>query len=407
MFGRTRARDRSRKPHAVNGTGSLLAVFEFTTLTAGALTSVPGLVFARASVATVQTGTSTLVTSGISADVARAGKRLDADKVGLVIEEARTNSLHHSRTFTTGSGWNAGSGTFTGGVAVTAPDGAGTASRQQTSVGQFGRVWTGTMPSGARVQSIWVRRHTGASGQHQWYAYDGTTVTSQLASIPAGWSRLSIAITAAGTGGQVEVQSSQDLTASGGGNPGALDNDLDLVQCEAGAFPTEAIVTSGAATATRAGERLYHPAGTHLIDEGRVTFTVRLRPKGSSAQYSADMYLWKIDASNHARVDAATGAIIVTVGGVAYTTAAAMTWAANDTVDIFLAAGGGTDATAAKYRVNNGSATTLSTGSPDTQAALVASSTLDLLCNGTSNQFTAWVESIAFYKYGETPTWAQ
>jgi hypothetical protein len=83
-----------------------------------------------------------------------------------------------------------------------------------------------------------------------------------------------------------------------------------------------------------------------------------------------------------------------------------MSWSTGDLVELWVAAGGGT-ACDVKYRVNGGAVTTLSTGSPTAFGAITVAGALDLLCNGTSNQFTAWVRRIRTFRSDSAPSWAR
>ena len=107
--------------------GPILWSADFTALPAGAAPTLPAsLVLRRASAATVQTGTSTVVTQGIGPDIARIGRPTDADPLGMIIEEGRTNLIADGRDLGTAR-WQAGSAaTVTLNVSI-GPDGANSA----------------------------------------------------------------------------------------------------------------------------------------------------------------------------------------------------------------------------------------------------------------------------------------
>jgi hypothetical protein len=402
LVGRTRARDRSRGK-AVGLPP--LAVLDFTALTAGALASLPGLSFERASSATVQTGTSTLVTAGIGSNVARAGRLLDAHNVGWLLEEARTNLVHDCRALDAAS-WSAGTGTLTVSYA-NGPDGSAlSADRFVTTSGGFSPIRALGSQTATIAASAWLR-HPTASGQYQLAQFiNASTGAVATGTADTTWRRVACTRAWVAQSPVFVPSDGENLTGIAGGlAAGIRDMVVDLSQCEVGGFASSAIVTSGG-TATRAGERGYRATGADYVDNGRVTMVSRSRPLGSSSQYANDMYLWRTAADTHARVSASTGAVIVTVGGSAYTTPVAMTWAALDLVEIVVAAGGGVLPTLVKYRVNNGSWTTLSTGTPPTQAAIAAAGALDVMSNGTAGQFSAVHERAEFHRAGVLPAWA-
>ena len=79
------------------------------------------------------------------------------------------------------------------------------------------------------------------------------------------------------------------------------------VQSEEAAFATEYIPNDinppTAGTATRAGERIYTLTTSDWLHSSRLGLYVKLQPKGSSSQYTANMRLWTIDASNYCEID--------------------------------------------------------------------------------------------------------
>jgi len=111
------------------------------------------------------------------------------------------------------------------------------------------------------------------------------------------------------------------------------------------------------------------------------------------------------DATTYAKMDHATGKVIVSVAGTSYTTAAAASWSAGDSVDFWVAFGDGVQATDVQYRVNGGAGAVLSTGSPPTHAAHTPAGAWDLCCNNLSNQFDAHITAINAYRSGTKPAW--
>jgi hypothetical protein len=73
-------------------------------------------------------------------------------------------------------------------------------------------------------------------------------------------------------------------------------------------------------------------------------------------------------------------------------------------LEIFVVAGGSL-ATVVKYRVNGGAATVPAiTGSA--LGNFAPAGALDILCDGTAKQWSAWLYNVAFYRSGRSPSWA-
>lgn len=366
----------------------VMPVFNFGALTPGAVTLPAGLTFARASIATVQTGTSTVITTGIGNNVARVGRRLTGDTPGLVIERTATNAIADSRNTTVAS-WQPGSVADVRPGAAPSPDGSTTQnSSTTTGAAQFSRYVQFAATTGvAVVLSMWSLSTSGASITGTWQV--GTP--NQTYSATSAWVR---AVGLYTTAGSAYFLAPCNTTAQ------AITHDMH--QHELGLIATEFITTSGGA-ATRQGEQLTcsydlrASAGLEL----RLEFVVR--PKGSSTQYPALMTLWFQDASNNIRINNTTGAVNILIGGVTYTTATAASWAAADTVSFWVVIGNGVPCVV-KYRIGAGSAVTLSTGSP-TSFASVPAPPYDLLSSGTNLQFTTYAVTIMPYGTGLQPAW--
>jgi hypothetical protein len=379
---------------------TVIKAFDFTALSAGACTLPSGLSFSRASSGySVQTGTTTVATSGgfTSNDAPRCGRRLDADPIGAVIEESRTNQIQRSADI-----WNAYWTSFGGATnagTMTAPDGTsgGAGIISDATSGAYGmRYVTINMSGITHITSSWSRY---VSGSVAAMSTNDSPFPIGYGTTSGAWERFSPGSVLGGGGSQL-------VCLGGGGNPLNIANTGVAafwgMQLEAGAWMSELIPTSGA-TATRAGERLYLASAVSYVASGRLGFEVSLRPKASPANYAGAIRLWT-RSTDYAEISTA-GALTISIGGSTNTTAAAsFAWTAYDTVQIFIGAGG-SSASVVSYRVNGGSVvhptvTGSALGSVSTGGAL------DLLCSSTSSQFSAWVTRLAFWKGAAKPSWA-
>lgn len=368
----------------------------------GAIILPAGYTLTRASANdTVQSSASTVI-SGLPANTPRGGN--NGVQAGLVIEESRTNLLINSRNLAGGS-W-----IFPGGSAgfANGPDGAiNTATRVQTPSLGAGSYQMVSVMVATYTQSRWAQNGPAGVGWEDVIGYpDGTTPAMGAAITPSAWFKAA-RISANALGGflaNIIYGDGRDWSAFGGTTAGARDTVYDLVQFELGAFATEAIVTAGV-TVTRAGDHLSFTSGSFWVSHGRISAWFQVQPKGSSTEYSANMYLYYIDVNNYVYVSFATGAIVCAVGGVTYTTPVAMTWAAGDTLDIYVASGGGLSCLV-EYRVNGGGAILLSTGVPASLGTLAPAGSIDVLNAAGADQFTAWVpQTPTIYASGQGPTW--
>jgi hypothetical protein len=389
----------------------ILASWDFTVLPAGEQASMPtGLTFTRASGGyTVRTGSSTVVQGLTASDRARVGRTSDAHNLALILEHASTNRIIRPNEPSTAiPPWiTAGTSGMTWTTGQSDPAGGTEAWRIQNTTGticHYQNTTSAFSTGQALTASLWVREGS-AGGLFQLRLNQGGGLVAVGGSAGSVWRRVRATFVAiANAVGQLVPSSGQVLTANGGIAAGARDAICWNPQVELGRIATEHITTTTAAV-TREAEHMHADDGAALSSGGRVSMAVRLRPKGAPTDYLANPRLWTLDASNYCEVNATTGAVVVVIGGAAYTTASAATWAADDLVDLWVEAGGGTSNTVVKYRVNEGAAATLGT-SASPQGSVTPAGPLDLCCNSTANQFTSRIETIAFYRSGQAPAWA-
>ena len=365
-----RSRGRFRPPSR----SGALPSYDFSTLTAGAASLPAGLVLTRASAnGSVQIGTSQVAT-GIAADVARAGRRLDADPIGLVIEEARTNLVTQARSMAAGSGWAVGTASTATANATPSPDGSTNAWRQVSTAAQYGNYFTRNASDGLVQVSEWGRA-TSAPFTCRTQIGAGVDIALTLA-----WQRFVASHTAAG----LYFITPQNAS----GSAPTQDGLWDLFQIEVGAFATEWTPQSS----TRAADRLV--CTLPVANAGRLSLDVTLQPKGARSVYAADPYLVYLDASNYVQLLTATGYIKCAVGGVTYTTPIGVTFAAYDTVKLRVEVGANAS-TLVTSQVNSDPTVLLSTGTP-TALGNWPVGNVDLFGNAGSNVLSAWVRALSF-----------
>lgn len=361
------------------------------------------MLFTRASDATVQTSASTLVSSGIGVDGPRVGS--NGSVKGLVIEEARTSQILRATELTTAP-WVKQLGTETWVAnAATAPDGNATAESVITAAsaaGGIAQTWA-SYAAGTYTVSVWAQAQSG-SKQFNFRAPNVIGVSNQvLAAQTCGtsWARKSSAavVTGATGGGSTVIM-----------NVGAGAYALNLwgAQLEAGAFPTELILTTGAA-ATRATDRLKLAQASQMMRGGRVGLEMRFVPKGARTDYGTPQ-MWFAAGTvggNGTNINA-NGTLTTYAEGAAYSTSGAIAWNAGETVDLWIEAGGGSLVTVVKYRRNNGTPITLGTSSAP-QARMLPTGLADLLgyIGSSTYALSAWLKRLCAYDATRyRPQWA-
>lgn len=364
-----------------------------------------GIVFARASAGTVQVSASALV-NAIGTDVPRIGTNGVVASC-LVFEESRIQRCQRA-TFTDPTSL-AGTSTVTQNY-DTGPYGvANSAERCQTPSGTAGLnlIRSGQAASVYYIGSGWYKQSAGGANSSQ-IIIGATGVAGGAFTTGASWARyFTLPLIDTSTNRGLFVADGRNWSGVGGTTAGARDVTFDCMQTEDGRFPTEWINSYPAnVDTTRAGERIY--TAVPMVDNGRLGFYARLYAKGSvggSYDYQNAMRLWTIDASNYAEMAITTGIVTVVIGGSSYSTPLGFTFSRTDDVELWCEAGGGGLNTVVKARKNGGATTTLGTsGSP--QSSIASPTSIDLLCNGTSAQFSAWVRRITAYPYNTRPSWA-
>ncbi len=385
----------------------------FSTLTPGVASTLFGLSHTRGSGATVQTGTSSVV-SGLGTDVAGIGRALDSDPLGLVIEETRTNYALRSADIGNAAQWSP--------VALAAqtsnndpsPDGTtstGRISSDGTTATHF-VIGPTSVAAGAAVFSAyglqgtgrWVALYAEGGGAGRYFDMQagvvgaaGGAATGSIVAAGAYW-KCGLAFTATLASQLRLYLASADGTVSFTGTGAYIG--LWGMQLENGAWISE-YIPAVAANATRAGARIWHPSAATLIDGGRLSLRMVLQAKGANADYSTDPYLWRIDASNYARIASATGVVTTVVGGSSHSTALGVTWAKGDVLDVRLEVGSSRNGVC-RIGKNGGALTSLDT-SPAAQGAL-SGSVLDLLQDGSAaNVLSCRLRSFEAYRAGGMP----
>lgn len=372
---------------------------------------------------TVQTSDTTMQSAGFTADVPRIGQYgTDNQTRGLVIEHSdrtqgparNTNKSSTAWTWTNGSGGTIPSNTvnYVPPSGLSTPNTTGTtnvASRITAAANTKGQV--ASVGFGYNRLSFWLRTATGTANWAGALRDPTPIVTIMTATLGTDWQRIELDRQA--FSGSFYV-CCNDSTLIPGISTAAQDFVVDFVNTIGVAngynFTTESINTGGSdITLTRNPERLYLANNAALIDNGRLSFEIRLRPKGAANQYGAAMKLFYIDASNYCEIDNTTQRMNLVMNGVSFNPATALNWNKKDILDLWVETGGGGLVSNLKYRTNNGTAVNLgSSGAP--APAIATGVAINLLCKsvlGThSEEFTSWIQTMTAYKSGYRPSWA-
>lgn len=230
-------------------------------------------------------------------------------------------------------------------------------------------------------------------------ARQATTFTS-----PAAWSRGDVTTTAGGGASAIVPVDGRDWSALGGYSDGARSVYLDVVQREAGAFPSDPIPTTGTiGTRAAAFLNLTSAKVSEGLIAGRLQLELNLRAQGSLAEIGGTPHLLWADAGNRITIDSATGVISIVIGGVTNTTAA-ITLARYDTLDVFVCFGGSI-ATTFIYRKNGGAWTSLAVAG--SALGSITPANMWLLSQSTAGaHFDGWLYKVAAYQPNRRPVWS-
>jgi len=385
--------------------GQILASYDFTGQSLGALTLPGALQFARTGAALVADHSAGIVSSSaVSANNARSGKSATG-RTGMRFEEPKTNAYGYANTPSLASSTAGSSGsTFTTGR--TGPDGGTTATRIQQNSGTFSR-YQGITTAGALTTyclSAWVKAGLGSGVYLICAPYAGTLGAAVTGTAGASWARATGFYAYPSTSASNLVGADGRANAPTGASAGARDFDVAFIQFEIGQ-PSDPILTSGGSTATRNGERLYLADCAGLVLGGRLALEIVLEmPSSISGPTVASQSLFYFDANNRAEIATGTGVVTVTINGSTFTSSSNDTWTSGQLHKVWIECGGNGLQTVVKSQNDGGATRTIGTSSSP-QAALPTSGALDLLCAGATNQLAGLVQSITFHAPGGRPAW--
>lgn len=273
-----------------------------------------GGTFARASAAyyylsAPTDGSSAFLASASSGTRRSADTRGDGIGASLLMEKSATNKLLNSRDLTSGS-WGVGLGSLTsnanGGV-----DGATLADRIVSASGQYG--WyqiTGEAPSSYAI-SAWARAVSGSFNAQIALSSSAINKCGTLALTIGAYGRITaVGTTTVTSNAGISMIDGRDLSAYSGGQAAtAQDAYVDLLQLEAGYYPTSPIVTAGAAV-TRSADTLSYASGAYPVGFLTSGVVVVIAPDASSAEIvsaNEDWRLVQVGANDYVRIRATAG----------------------------------------------------------------------------------------------------
>lgn len=320
-------------------------------------------------------GTSAQVTAGSMRIV-----RTAAGRVGLCIEETRTNKNTRSDALNLWSVANDPPGTVTVTAnAVASPD--GTVSADEVAItnnaGKDAFVFlsiSGFTPSGPVAYSTWVRAKVGLPGVKIGSASTSVDVATSGASTQWNWMGGQTPANGAG-GGSYWIHNA-------GQNPDAY---VWGMQAENNAFWPSSYIPTAGATATRNADAITAPLSDFIVD-GRISIALQFEALSTRTQLGRSAYLYYDDASNYAQISDSTGFITVVCQDVTWSTTVALDWAVGDLVRIVIEAGGNIWNSTCTARVNSGSLVVLGrSSSPQPRISSSSGTTTLALCGDKSS----------------------
>lgn len=237
-----------------------------------------------------------------SSGVRRLEDRGDGLGRSLLMEKSSTNVLLWSRD-PTHAGWSAGTATQTananGGV-----DASGVAARINAGSGQYSAFQTTSLATTPIAGSLWVRG-VSSTQSHQLDVYGnggGVNHASVLSAPSTSYARNDKSGVAAGMGGGMFPVEAQDLTGSGGQAATAQDVYVDMMQIEAGYYPTSPIPTTTVAE-TRPADTLSYASGAYPADFISKGIVVDFAPDASSAEIASSGETWVLVGADQFGID--------------------------------------------------------------------------------------------------------
>ena len=201
----------------------------------------------------------------------------DRNRLGLLVEESRTNNITNSEScnFVDESG-----GTVT---ASTTPAPYGTSSTvkrvQSSTLNGGGRLQVTILTGGDNYCSVYVRSRTGAD-QNLKITASGTTGATQVAPASGDWVRLGRVASLGAGSRDIRVLSTGDT----------IDLDIALPQVEFGSFPTSYMKTTGS-TAIRSADVASIPVADFGYNQSAGTFFVEAEVFSTAITNAGDLAL--------------------------------------------------------------------------------------------------------------------
>ncbi len=417
------------------GTGRTLYDFDFTTLSLGYLSDAAfltrtGLTFTRSTISTVQTSASSLIDGALANYPVFGNIGSTLSHRGLVIQGNTWNRISGTapngpRNLTTGSPWTAGL-TCT----ITYPG-------NSPNQANFGGCYADIVSAGACnfitfaaddatdfTFSTWQNGvgNTGTSDMQPDMSNNGDTVFlltggGSPATQTSTWARLYIHKPAATGIKNLQPCDARDRSAVGGQTARARHVGIDYAQFEDGPTLTEAIAVITSTGGGRTKDLLsFSPGSGWIAASGQFKFYAKFCPKAASATTvywqtagtptrgtSAAWYVWSWGANgqNYAKFKDSDKKLYVKIAnGTEKASTNAITWAAGDQVEFYLAAGNNV-ASVAKYKLNGGSwvdlvlATMTDVPAPSSGAIRVFSD--DNTATGDAGALQSWLNRLTIY----------